>query len=173
VPSLVRHPDTPPGAVQAIDAELVRVPGGAVATFSVVGDISRIAVPPPATPGRTDELWRTTCFELFVAGDGCAYREFNLSPSGAWAAYEFDDYRSAVRDSAAAIEIETVIMGKGLRLIAKIESEFVNPAAVGLTAVIEETDGAIRYWSTGFAPGKPDFHAPAVRNLLFDGVSAE
>ena len=47
------------------------------------------------------------------------------------------------------------------------------PARVGLTAVIEEADGAIRYWATGFAPGKPDFHADAVRNLLFDGVSAE
>ena len=60
-----------------------------------------------------------------------------------------------------------------MTLITKIESEFPNPAFVGLTAVVEETDGAIRYWSTAFAPGKPDFHADAVRSLLFDGVGTE
>jgi hypothetical protein len=173
VPSLVRHPDTPPGAVHAIDAELVRVAAGAVATFSVVGDIARLVVPPAAAPERTDELWRTTCFELFLAGEGSSYREFNLSPSGAWAAYEFDDYRSGMRDADAQVEIEISHANKSLQLVAKIGSEFANPTAIGLTAVIEETDGVIRYWSTGFAPGKPDFHAPAVRNLLFDGVSAE
>ena len=86
MPSLVRHPDTPPGAIHTVEAELQRVPGGAVATFRVIGDISRLVVPPPAPAVRTDELWRTTCFELFVAGDGSAYREYNLSPSGAWAA---------------------------------------------------------------------------------------
>jgi len=58
-------------------------------------------------------------------------------------------------------------------LIAKIESQFPLPASVGLTAVIEESDGRIRYWATTFAPGKPDFHAAAARSLLFDGVDAE
>ena len=173
MPSLVRHPDTPPGAVHTVEAELQRVPGGAVATFRAIGDISRLVIPSPAPAVRTDELWRTTCFELFAAGEGDGYREYNLSPSGAWAAYALDDYRSGMRDSEARIEIEISITNKSLQLIAKIETEFTNPAAVGLTAVIEETDGAIRYWSTGFALGKPDFHAPAVRNLLFDGVSAE
>ena len=48
-----------------------------------MGDIAKLVIPPPATPDRTDELWRTTCFELFVAGEGDGYREFNLSPSGA------------------------------------------------------------------------------------------
>ena len=36
---LVRHPDTPPGAIQAIDAELARVPGGAVVTLWVLFSI--------------------------------------------------------------------------------------------------------------------------------------
>ena len=45
---------------------------------------------------RTDELWRTTCFEAFVRTDG-GYVEYNLSPSGAWAAYRFDGYREGMR----------------------------------------------------------------------------
>ena len=170
---LVRHPDTPPGAVQSIDAELIRVPGGAVATFRLSGDTSQLVIPPIITAERADDLWQSTCFELFVAGRGTAYREFNFSPSGAWAAYDFDSYRSGRHDADATVEIETEIIAKSLRLVAKIESEFLDPAEVGLTAVIEEADRAIRYWSTSFAPGKPDFHAAAVRSLLFDGVSAE
>jgi hypothetical protein len=170
---LVRHPDTPPGAVQAIDAEILRVPGGALASFSVIGDIARLVLPPLAAAERTNELWKSTCFELFVAEQGPSYREFNFSPSGAWAAYEFDGYRSGMRDADARVEIEMSQANKSMKLVAKIESDIGNPANVGLTAVIEEVDGAIRYWSTAFAPGKPDFHAAAVRSLLFDGVSAE
>ncbi|MDQ3077351.1 MAG: DOMON-like domain-containing protein [Pseudomonadota bacterium] len=169
---LVRHPDTPPGAIQAIDAELRRVPGGAVATFRVVGDVSRLIIPSPVAGMRADELWQTTCFELFVAGEGSGYREFNLSPSGAWAAYEFDDHRAGMRSAETEIHIEITNNRRSLLMTAKIMSEFPNPAHVGLTAVIEEADGAIRYWSTAFAPGRPDFHAAAVRSLLFDGVDA-
>lgn len=173
MPSLVRHPDTPPGAIDRVEAELRRVPGGAIALFQATGDISRLVIPPPAPARRTGGLWKTTCFELFVGGKHRAYREYNLSPSGAWAAYEFDDYRQGMRDYPADIEIETVMNSRVLQLEAKIDCDFPLPVHVGLTAVIEEADGMIRYWSTSFAPGEPDFHAEAVRSLLFDGVSAE
>jgi len=173
MPSLYRHPDAPAGAISAIDAELERMADGAVAIFRVQGDISKLAVPPPAEPGRADNLWRTTCFELFVTGEGTAYREYNFSPSGQWAAYQFDDYRSGMRNIDARIETELYNENNEFQLSVEIRTEFNNPVKVGLAAVIEETDGAIRYWSTAFAPGKPDFHAAAVRSLLFDGVSAE
>lgn len=173
MPSLYRHPDAPAGAIHAIDAELERMDGGAVAIFKVHGDISKLVVPPPAAPERADNLWQTTCFELFVSGEGTQYREYNFSPSGQWAAYAFDDYRSGIRDIGACIETELYQEKNELQFSVEIRSEFSNPAFVGLTAVIEETDGVIRYWSSAFAPGKPDFHAAAVRSLLFDGVSAE
>jgi hypothetical protein len=173
VPSLYRHPDAPPGAIQSIDAELERMAGGAVAIFRVRGDISKLVIPPPAESGRADNLWRTTCFELFVTGEGASYREYNFSPSCQWAAYEFDDYRSDMRNLDARIETELYQEKNELQFSAEIRAEFANPAQIGLAAVIEESDGVLRYWSTAFAPGKPDFHAAAVRSLLFDGVSAE
>ena len=173
MPSLVRHPDSSPGAIQAIDAELDRAPSGAIATFRIRGDMTKLIIPPAAQPQRADGLWKSTCFEVFVAGEGAGYREYNLSPSGQWAAYEFDEYRSGMRNVSAEIETKVSLIDSGLQIVAKIVAEFPNPALVGLTAVIEENDGAIRYWSTAFAPGKPNFHAAAVRSLLFDGVSAE
>jgi hypothetical protein len=173
VPSLFRHPYTPPGAIHTVEAELRRVPGGAAATFRAIGDGLSLVIPPAAPPERTPDLWRTTCFEIFVGGDDGSYREFNLSPSGAWAAYQFDDHRTGMRDADVRIDIEMSQNDKSLTLVAKIGTEFPMPANVGLTAVIEEADGGIRYWATAFAPGEPDFHAAAVRSLLFDGVSAE
>ena len=170
---LFRHSDTPPGAIHTVDAELRRVPGGVVATFHAIGDTAKLVVPPPAAPERAEDLWRTTCFELFVTGGGKSYREFNFSPSGQWAAYEFDDYRAGMRNIEARLETELYQEKNELQLSIEIKAEFSNPAFVGLTAVIEETDGVLRYWSSAFAPGKPDFHAAAVRSLLFDGVSAE
>jgi hypothetical protein len=173
VPSLVRHPDTPPGAIHTVEAELQRVAGGAVARFRAIGDTSRLVIPSPAPPVRTEGLWQATCFELFVAGEGQSYREFNFSPSGAWAAYAFDAHRSGMRNADAKVEMQTLKNDKILSLIAEIESEFFDPSYIGLTAVIFETDAVTRYWATAFAPGEPDFHAAAVRSLILDGVSAE
>jgi hypothetical protein len=171
--SLVRHPDTPPGAIHTIDAELVRTGRGMIATFRATGDLSRLVIPPPAAPARADDLWKTTCFELFVGGEGEAYREFNFSPSGQWAAYEFAGYRDLAGNSEALVEIETSHDSKTLTLVARITSHVPNPARIGLTAVIAESDGGLRYWAVAFAPGKPDFHAEATRALLLDGVDAQ
>jgi hypothetical protein len=170
---LVRHPATPAGAIHTIDAELQRTPGGAVATFRVSGDIARLVLPAAAPPERADGLWNTTCFELFVAGEGEAYREFNFSPSTRWAAYDFAGYRTPTGNSAADVAIECSCDTKQLRLTADIACDLPNPARIGLSAVIEEDDGALRYWAAAFAPGQPDFHAEAMRALLLDGVDAQ
>jgi hypothetical protein len=170
---LVRHPDTPAGAIHTIDAELQRTVDGATATFQVSGDIARLVLPSVAVPERADELWKTTCFELFVTGEGGAYREFNFSPSTRWAAYDFATDRSPTGNSAAQVRISLSNDSKQLTLVAEIVCDIPDPANVGLTAVVEEADGALRYWAVAFTPGKPDFHAEATRALLLDGVDAQ
>ncbi|SPL70395.1 DOMON-like domain-containing protein [Acinetobacter stercoris] len=43
---------------------------------------------------RKDFLWQETCFEIFIGVQGeDYYREINLSPSEAWQAYQFEEYR--------------------------------------------------------------------------------
>jgi hypothetical protein len=170
---LVRHPDTPPGAIHTVDGEIVRIDGGAIVTFRAIGRIDELVVPDPAAPERTDNLWRHTCFELFVQGEGSAYREFNLSPSTQWAAYDFDAHRAAMREAPADVDIDCSRDSSGLSLIATIRSEIPNPAHVALTAVIEEQDGLLRYWALAFAPGAPDFHAEATRAMFLDGVDGQ
>ncbi len=60
-----------------------------------------LVIPPYRGIGRADELWKTTCCELFVYDGGGRYREFNFSPSGQWAGYVFSGYRN--RDGEASL----------------------------------------------------------------------
>lgn len=129
-------------------------------TFAIEGATERLALPQPAKPYRTDELWRTTCLEFFVATGPESYLEFNFSPSSQWAEYRFDNYRAGMQ--ALPVDEPPVILvsDEGDCLIVPVIIEWPNMAvgAVGLTAVIEETDGTKSYWALAHAPGAPDFH---------------
>src|SRR5215467_12536958 len=97
--SLIPHPDTPSGAVRTVDVEVGPISGAQVRLrYVVTGDIARLAIPEAASPERADALWKHTCFEAFALRDG-GYREFNFSPSTQWAVYDFDNYRTAMRNA--------------------------------------------------------------------------
>jgi len=134
---------------------------------------------PPSRPRkRTDELWRHSCFEVFLMGDdGPAYREFNLSPSGAWAAYGFEDYRSGcvplnMADSGSrctatpdTLTLKAVIPATALPSGTQLQ--------VGLSAVIEDKQGALSYWALAHPSTKPDFHCFTAFLLNLDRATRE
>jgi len=98
--ALVEHPDTPARAVSGVVCTHVwRNPGEWRFDFHVDAPAGALRLPAPTAPDRTDGLWYHTCFELFLLDplDG-AYLEFNFSPSGQWAAYQFDGYRAGMRE---------------------------------------------------------------------------
>jgi hypothetical protein len=110
--------------------------------------------PPPAAPRFADGLWQHTCFEVFVARPGMpGYLEFNLSPSGEWAAYAFSSYRQGMTRLGTPIRID---FSEGI-LKAEIPLER-GPWRIGLSAVIEEEGGALSCWALAHPPGRPDFH---------------
>lgn len=162
---LILHPHCAPGSVIAIAAAIEQTPSGCRAVFVARGDIARIAVPTVEQPGRFDNLWKTTCFEIFWSHDGTSYREFNLSPSTRWACYDFDGFRDGMRDAPAEVTITATVSDSELRLEADISSILPLPATVGLNAIIEDADGVNRFWALAFQPGAPEFHAEACRAL--------
>jgi hypothetical protein len=152
---LIPHPVTPCAAVESLTVALT---GGLGIIYRLRGDLSALRIPAPSASVRTDELWRHTCFEAFVAGAGEGYAEFNLSPSTAWAAYAFDAYREGMRPLDTAPPAIMVERGPDeLILVATIELP-ADATALALTAVIEDAAGALSYWSLAHPPGKPDFH---------------
>ena len=165
---LVLHPHCAPGSITAITAEIEPSPQGCRVTFIARGQIGAIAVPPIDAPGRFDNLWKTTCFEIFWSHDGTSYREFNLSPSTRWACYDFDSFRDGMRDAPAEVEITLAASAGELRLDAVIRSALPLPATVALNAIIEDADGVNRFWALAFQPGAPEFHAEACRALKLE-----
>jgi hypothetical protein len=143
--------------------------GSLVLCYFVTGKIGSLRLPPIAPPVRAEELWQHTCFEAFVrcpASD--VYYEFNLAPSTQWAAYQFDGYRSGMREasgvSAPAIAVKT--NSALFRLQASLELDQLSDLPrdaqwrLGLSALIEETSGRKSCWALTHPPGKPDFHHP-------------
>ncbi len=167
--ALVCHPHTPTAAVQGIDVHAGRAAGGLLAlSYRIRGDIRRLRIPAPRPPCVGERLWQHSCCEAFVAATpGGAYREFNFSPSGEWAAYAFERYREGTPLEVADPRITIRLEAGELRLEASIA---VKPGKhfVALCAVIEEDGGALSYWALRHPPGKPDFHHPAGFALELD-----
>ncbi|MBF1164052.1 MAG: DOMON-like domain-containing protein [Dechloromonas agitata] len=143
--------------------------GGLRLHYRLQGALDGLRLPPPARPEQTDGLWQHTCCEAFITeGAGSAYHEFNLAPSGAWAAYRFTDYRQ--RDTAwqpaAAPHISCRRDEDSLWLVADLPAPLL-PAApatasrLGLTAVIESRAGERSYWALQHAAPQADFHLSA------------
>ena len=151
--ALERHPATPCAALRGISVEAERHGSGLHIVYAFKGELDRLRIPPLRAPRFVDGLWQHTCCELFVAQPGGGYREFNFSPSGEWAAYQFDGYRAGRR----AIEMRPEIVLRGGQLEVSLPEK---AGRIGLSAVIEEEDGTISYWALRHAPGKPDFHHP-------------
>jgi hypothetical protein len=162
------HPDSHSAAVTGIDVEVALPRADRLElSYIVSGEMSRIRMPAAATNARSDGLWRHTCFEAFVrTSSGAGYYELNFSPSGQWATYQFNGYRSGMRvaDETPGIAIALRSSPGGCTLQASLDpSRFSElppdrPWRLGLSAVIEDTNGGLSYWALAHAPGKPDFH---------------
>ena len=161
---LVSHPHDTARPIRSIEALVSETgQGGLSLAFAVEGDLSGLRIPESQPPRRVGDLWRHTCFEAFVmAGEGPAYREFNLSPSGEWAVHAFRRYREG---GQLEVELDPAIVvrrgGGRLELDAKIGPQLLPPGRLlrlGLSAVLEGVDGALSYWALWHPPGKPDFH---------------
>lgn len=109
---------------------------------------------------RKDELWKSSCFELFLSRDGQEYTEVNVSPLGHWQSYHFKDYRNGRSDSDR-VTVEVVgshfqkdrykirFHVRGLKIAREIS---IHPV------VILSSNGKVDYFAHSHPHGKPDFH---------------
>lgn len=169
---LAPHPDFPPPPGVAFTARAGREGGALHLHFSQYGDAddTLIEIQPRGRGGRTDDLWKHTCFEAFLrVADEPGYAEVNFSTWGEWAAYVFDDHRKGMRELYGKSEPFSALAYKGdggdgvyHRLFETFDA--FDASAVwhlNLTAIIEAKDGTKSYWALAHAPGPPDFHNPA------------
>jgi hypothetical protein len=157
------HPDTPARNVRSVTVEAIPTIDDILLTYRIDG-AEFVAFPEMDSPHRTDGLWKTTCFELFLKPVGAPnYVEFNFSPSNRWAAYTFDSYRAGMRDLDLDVEPH-IAMEDTLTSAWDVDCDLGNvpsaPLVMGISAIIEEADGTKSCWALAHAPGPPDFHNP-------------
>lgn len=140
-----------------------RADGSLSLRYRLEGEIADLRLPAPlASPGPADGLWQHSCCELFVTEEGDAYREFNFSPSGEWAAYAFSGYRQRVAwQPTAAPQIRCSTNTAGIELRVELPGVLLPTTTkfhLSATAVIETRGGALSYWALHHAGERPDFH---------------
>lgn len=167
--ALKAHPDNSSDVVEHIEVDVLRgAPNTLTLTWLLTGNARRIRLPAYQRRKREDELWKHTCFELFVGGEGESYYEFNFSPSGAWAAYRFAGHRSGMEDAFGAPVLAHRFHDHGgvLGMIASLDLadlpglNLQAPLRLGLSAIIEDATGQRSFWALAHPPGEPDFHNP-------------
>ena len=166
---LQRHPDSNGGDAFRVAVEIGRPEPALLALrYRVTGPLRNLRLPPAAPPARTDELWRQTCFEAFVMDPGGGYLELNFAPSSQWAAYRFDGYRAGMAALAAVAAPRIATAAEGDQLEVRVAADLGGVDGfdrapswrLGVSVVLEDSDGRISYWALAHAPGKPDFHHP-------------
>ena len=125
-----------------------------------LSEINEILIPQKKVLVRENELWKSTCMELFLKdAKKSSYQELNVSLDGKWNAYEFSGYRTEMEKSRSVIvsevkSLDTNIFWVRFEFRDKLAYQLlINPASV-----IKNIHGGLTY----FAPAhqeRPDFHS--------------
>jgi hypothetical protein len=160
------HSFAPPPASLALTGSVHRE-GDRLSLQYRLEDPEGLVLVPPATaaPRRCDELWTSTCFELFLAEPGTGpYWESNLSPSGDWNLYRLSGYRQGLAPEPAISALPFVVERErgGLDLRVDLDLGALPlaglPLELAVTAVLELRDDEILYWALAHPGEQADFH---------------
>ena len=134
--------------------------------YHLLGQITDIEIPPPADrPSRRIGLWENTCLEFFIGLKGSTrYWEFNLSPSGDWNVFYFENYRQGHFEEKAVSTLPFKVMFQpdSLRLALEYDLNIIIPSyqalAMAISAIIKTGPGKVALWALTHPGPKADFH---------------
>ncbi len=126
---------------------------------------------PETEMGRHDELWKHTCFELFLGLPGeSGYVELNVTSDGKWQCYQFDEVRKGMRYSEMLL-LETRELTLNPKeasfeftLIHGFTIDASTKLKTGISVVIETesanipTSSDLHYYALIHPGVRPDFH---------------
>lgn len=166
---LVPHPAERVPPDLELQVRLSRSAAGLSVRYLLHDPLNRVLLPEAAPrPERRDGLWKTTCFELFLARpDEATYHELNLSPAGHWNLLHFRERRqpaaSGWMPAQLACRCQRPATGLGLSVDLPLEplGLAVGPLHLGVCAVLETHRGELSHWALAHLAERPDFHLPA------------
>ncbi|MBF2065626.1 MAG: DOMON-like domain-containing protein [Calothrix sp. C42_A2020_038] len=137
-----------------------------IISYALLGDIQQVDIAPSAeTPARKHELWQDTCFEFFLgAKNSPRYWEFNLSPTGHWNIYRFDNYRQGMQEETTVTTLPFSVQHNSDSLALTLNFDLAKIISVdqsievAITTVIKSTNNEVSYWALTHKGAEPDFH---------------
>lgn len=161
--ALICH-DRPPRGLNGVSVTLTRSGNRLDLLYEFHAEAGALFIPPPMPFMPADDLWQSTCAELFI-GDraGPGYTEYNFSPSGAYASYRFSDYRQRSGIGPAPLALEMHTTDGTLKLTATVSLDEKTDWPLGLNAVLarpagDRSSGDRSYWALHHPCFQPDFH---------------
>ncbi|MFN8369755.1 MAG: hypothetical protein U0T83_03915 [Bacteriovoracaceae bacterium] len=135
--------------------------------YSVLGNIQNLQLEAPVLqPQRTEELWKKSCFEIFLNNNlEHDYVEFNFSSSKNWNSYIFDNYR--VKNSYLQLpsfpKINTYTNDQTFTMNVSVEFNYknfnkVNQLFISPTVILQHNNNAQSFWAIKHTKNHPDFH---------------
>lgn len=149
--------------------------------YIVQGDLEKIDIPTPVEiPTRKHELWSATCWEFFLGiQDSPGYWEFNLSPTGNWNVYRFDDYRQGMREETAITSLPFTLHhhSDSVELTLELDlNQLIPPKQnldIAITTVIKDINGIITHWALDHIGEEADFHLRDSFTINFMGIAKD
>lgn len=160
---LLEHPSSALSRPFRLFASCRRSGLGVELGYRLQGSLDELCLDYDGIPLPLQKLWEHSCFECFLAGPGSTYREFNFAANGQQMQFQFADYRrrEVEYEAQRLAEIETRRTATEFVLRARIADlgpTVADPAAIGISAVLEHRSGARSYWSLNHPAERPDFH---------------
>ncbi len=159
--NLISHPKYPAHKHLSLSADINIIKDKCHICYNVSGDIEDIIISDERKAQFRDELWKMTCFEMFIEyDDGPHYYEYNFAPNGDWAAYHFDNYRDGMRP--INIMQPEIVMERDIGMI-KVDVTLditdlpEGPLNIGLFAMTFSEDDR-SFWALHHSEDTPNFH---------------
>jgi hypothetical protein len=149
-----------------ISGTVTRSRGSLLISYELRGNLTKILLPERVqSPERKNNLWQATCFEFFVAStDSSCYWEINLSPSGDWNVYAFDDCRAGMRQETAFTSLPFKIERQSASILLELAfplDTIIRPeqsVELAVSAVLQGSSSQFGYWALTHCGLTPDFH---------------
>jgi len=132
-------------------------------TFTVSGVLENYIFSEKIKEKRAHELWKETCFELFLANSKeKGYYELNISPSMEWNFYYLHKYRAKVKEvEDISLTIDSYIKDNNYIINVNMESKYLNFEDLNLyniAAILLNKKEKRTFWALNSTNLTPDFH---------------
>ena len=132
--------------------------------YEIRADVSQYNFLKKTKQQRVDELWRDSCFEIFIANRSSdEYYEINTSPSTEWNAYHFKSYKEKMNKSYifSMPSIKNQQLANRYNFSFEMsfqEGIFEKELLINLAVILLDREGVRHFYSINRRKGSPDFH---------------